>query len=418
MNHSIDTTLSTQLSILAQKIQAANQEADTDGLMARFFLERHASHVVWQVSCDNWNWVTQNGHELRQGNFGKLAALGYSIWFSSATDRDLYAGMFVEGEKRLKQRELFPADQVSFPNIPSAFLGIVLGTLALCDGKDRTELMSWLKQVLNEALRRNNPVGFTKLVYDYIGTRLDKRTLSIPLPDVRCTLVELALIDWGSRSGVFQVATPDLLPQNLYERILTLACSVDVSELSAGESAVVWESVTSCLSSSIHDRVLSPSHVVQLLSRFESAMRRWRWDIDGKAKIVRWNIGEEREVQDIVWLVLRSVFDDVVDEDSLPKFGHSSYKTDFGIPSIGTLIEVKFSRKREDFKRIEKEVMEDAIAYLQADRLYRRLIVFIYDDSASVQEHALTKSALEKLPNVEGVVIVSRPSQLPEAGEQ
>ena len=62
--------------------------------------------------------------------------------------------------------------------------------------------------------------------------------------------------------------------------------------------------------------------------------------------------------------------------------------------------------------------MEDSVGYLRETRMYQRLVVFIYDDSASVQEHAITSNALELLPNVEGVVIVSRPSQLPIAPQQ
>jgi hypothetical protein len=40
------------------------------------------------------------------------------------------------------------------------------------------------------------------------------------------------------------------------------------------------------------------------------------------------------------------------------------------------------------------------------------LIVFIYDDSASVQEHDTTRRALVQIPGIIDVVIVSRPSQL------
>ena len=40
------------------------------------------------------------------------------------------------------------------------------------------------------------------------------------------------------------------------------------------------------------------------------------------------------------------------------------------------------------------------------------LVVFIYDDSASVQEHDITRRALLEIPGMVDVVIVSRPSQL------
>lgn len=140
-------------------------------------------------------------------------------------------------------------------------------------------------------------------------------------------------------------------------------------------------------------------------------MKRWRWDGEKLLKPIRWPVTQEREVQDILWLILRSYFSDVVDEDALPKLGHSTYKADFGIGSLKLIIEVKFSTSKDDFKKIEKEVQEDCIPYLR-DLRYQSLIVFIYDDSASVQEHDTTRRALLELPGIIDVIIVSRPSQL------
>lgn len=140
-------------------------------------------------------------------------------------------------------------------------------------------------------------------------------------------------------------------------------------------------------------------------------MKRWRWDGDELQKPVHWAVTREREVQDILWLILRSYFTDVVDEDALPKLGHSTYKADFGIGSLKLIIEAKFATSKDDFKKIEEEVQEDCIPYLR-DLRYESLIVFIYDDSASVQEHDTTRQALMEIPGVVDVVIVSRPSQL------
>ena len=44
-------------------------------------------------------------------------------------------------------------------------------------------------------------------------------------------------------------------------------------------------------------------------------------------------------------------------------------------------------RNHSDVKKIEKEVMEDSIAYLSGTTAYKEIVVFIYDASASVQEH-------------------------------
>ena len=149
------------------------------------------------------------------------------------------------------------------------------------------------------------------------------------------------------------------------------------------------------------------------IANSQAAMRRWRYDKDSARQPVKWPVNSEREVQDILWLILRSVFDDVVDEETLPKAGHSTYRADFGIPSLGVLIEVKYARRRSDFKeKIEPEVMVDSVAYLHGTTAYKEIVVFIYDESASVQEHDITASSLRGIDRISDVIIVSRPSQL------
>jgi len=43
---------------------------------------------------------------------------------------------------------------------------------------------------------------------------------------------------------------------------------------------------------------------------------------------LRWEIRSEPEVQDSLLIMLRSIFDDVIDEETLPEFGHKSYRSD------------------------------------------------------------------------------------------
>jgi CheY-like chemotaxis protein len=154
------------------------------------------------------------------------------------------------------------------------------------------------------------------------------------------------------------------------------------------------------------------STVVSILSRFEDGLKRWRWDDDTLRNPIRWKITGEREVQDIVWLILRPYFQDLVDEETLPKFGHSSYRPDFAIPSLRLLIEVKYAYRRTDFREIEHGIMQDSIGYLIQTDKYSRIVVFIYDSSASVQEHAVTRDALTKISGLKDIIIVCRPSQL------
>jgi len=99
--------------------------------------------------------------------------------------------------------------------------------------------------------------------------------------------------------------------------------------------------------------------------------------------------------------------------ETLRKLGHSTYRADFAFPSLGLLIEVKYARKASDFKEFEKEIFEDYVAYLTDNGPYRKMAVFIYDESASVQNHGTTRNALLKLPNITDVIIACRPSHVP-----
>ena len=47
---------------------------------------------------------------------------------------------------------------------------------------------------------------------------------------------------------------------------------------------------------------------------------------------------------------------------------------------------------------------------------YDRILVFIYDESCSVQEHETTRKDLIKRHEIEDVIIVSRPSQIIKEG--
>ncbi len=56
--------------------------------------------------------------------------------------------------------------------------------------------------------------------------------------------------------------------------------------------------------------------------------------------------------------------------------------------------------------------MIDSIAYLSNTKAYDRILLFIYDESSSVQEHEITRKDLIKRDEIEDVIIVSKPSQI------
>ncbi len=410
--------LGAQQRALVDRVAGANAPGNLEGLFAYHVLHNEPDFpLAWAVNPTTPAWLTANAERL--GHMPALAALGFGLRHFRATAPPSVATRLAEGLAKLRLRDPFPEDRISFAFDPLLFLGIALAAVAL--GKEGDETRAWLVSVLDDP-RCGAATPYHALLYGYIRWTLTGDAVTID--DVRQyrDVAELALLEWGCRRRALLLVDPRLDLSRLQARVLYEAAVADPSALGAARAALVWSAVHASLVRSADELVLSRSHVAALLRRFEAAMRRWRWDDPAAVKHpVRWEITAEREVQDILWLILRSVFEDVVDEETLPRVGHSTYRADFGIPSLRLLIEAKYARKAGDFKVIEKEIMEDSIAYLLETRdRYDRVLVFIYDESASVQEHGLTQTGLRKLPQIEDVVVVSRPSQLtvPAAGAE
>jgi hypothetical protein len=160
---------------------------------------------------------------------------------------------------------------------------------------------------------------------------------------------------WVVDRGTANLNDPLHDARMLQQLIMRAVLRTDPSDLAVPQAALLLWAADDILGSSVDQMVLSRSHVGRVLRRFEPGMRRWRWDGDEVRHPIRWEVRSEREVQDILWIMPRSVFDEVVDEDTLPKFDHSSYRVDFGLPRLGVLVEAKYAYKGADFKKIETE---------------------------------------------------------------
>ncbi len=377
-----------------------NRPGSVEGLLAHHVLKDNPRiNIEWQVGCSP-AWMAT---EYRPTILDHVAALGYYLW---AHPTSQFTPQLLDGLSRVRERDAFKGVHLSLAHSPSRLLGIILGCVAV--GGAASETLAWCRTVL-EQIHQKGDTGFDPLVpylfYRAFGTKM------IAASQPNDTVYKLALLDWMTRHQMREDEPSLKQLQDDGQRILFQAAT-DLRFDSAPQAAFIWSGVTSILFHALGEASLQATDVVAVLENFEAAMKRWRWDGDAMQKPIRWPVTQEREVQDILWLILRSYFPDLVDEDTLPKLGHSTYKADFGIGSLKMIIEAKFASSKEDFKKIEKEVQEDCIPYLR-DLRYESVVVFIYDDSASVQEHDITRRALLEIPGIVGVVIVSRPSQLP-----
>lgn len=111
----------------------------------------------------------------------------------------------------------------------------------------------------------------------------------------------------------------------------------------------------------------------------------------------------EEDVQDILWIMLRSHFDQLERHSMLPRFGTKSYIPDFGIPHMSALVEVKFIGPKTDVSAIQESILADIPGYLNDPTTYDSVVVFVYDAAHKLRND---KKFIGDLMSVEGIVDV------------
>jgi hypothetical protein len=408
MTEAISHEIGRQLEKLKASILSHNKKGDICGLFSHHVLSKSAEwRDEWDALCDD-DWVDARFDEK---NAYSIAILGYSLSNLSSEA----SGRFKKAFDLLMQRDPFKGPPVSFAFQPATLIGLILGVKAVPEAGWRPEASRWLSSIIEKRLRSGGLTCYQGLLYSYARFLLDGSPQGISVDSMGLSIEELALLEYALRRNIFKDNRQDISVEirgNLIEQIINSSISEDVDE----KAAIIWIAVSESISTDVGSFLLSPHYVSAILSRFEAAMKRWRHDSDKPKNPIRWQIVSEREVQDILYLVLRSYFDDLIDEEVMPKFGHKYHKPDFAIPSLRLLIEAKYAYNKDDFKKLEQEIMIDTKAYLTDTQDYDRILVFIYDESSSVQEHEITKKALKKLDEIEDVIIVSKPSQIIKKG--
>jgi len=115
-----------------------------------------------------------------------------------------------------------------------------------------------------------------------------------------------------------------------------------------------------------------------------------------------------------LWAILAPVFPDIDDEENLPSIGHANPRADLAVPSLRTLIEVKYIRKpgQAGFKAVMDEIASDTGLYLSKSNDFDVIIAVVRDDCAQTEQHYELKSGIEQLNGVMAAIIFSRPSRM------
>ncbi len=156
--------------------------------------------------------------------------------------------------------------------------------------------------------------------------------------------------------------------------------------------------------------------LVVFLERIPVGLKRWTWEEEKgrtrNSEPVKWLIENEYQVQNLLYVLLAPIFDDIADEINLQQIGQKNPRADLYLPGMHTIIEVKYRKdKKKSFAKLIGEVAEDASLY-HADTKYKDayLVCFLWDHMCSTQEHAKFKEGVLKIQGIDACVVVSSPS--------
>lgn len=160
--------------------------------------------------------------------------------------------------------------------------------------------------------------------------------------------------------------------------------------------------------------------LVGFLEHVPVGLKRWTWEDAGRtrgAEPVKWRLENEYHVQNLLYILLAPMFNDIADEVNLQPVGQKNPRIDLYLPSLHTIIEVKYRKDaRKSFQALIGEIAEDASLY-RADVKYKdaRIVSFLWDCTRATQEHAKFKEGVSKIDGMSGCVVVSAPSTMGES---
>ncbi|MBI3913381.1 MAG: hypothetical protein HY327_04240 [Chloroflexi bacterium] len=400
-----DRMISAVLNQLNTTIRSTNRPGDLSGLLSFHILHKSqiGNSIDWNVFIPPSKWLDENDSDIYDAP--KLAVFGilcFEQFRRIGKPQPEISIAFTKGIDRLGERQNVFSTPNSWILQPNVVIGIALGISA----SNNTSSARWLNGKLEEGFNRPDIPSFLRLCYGYglylVNSQLAERKNYV-LPTMKpdsCTLAELALGIWLARHEY-------LLPSehgvsnwldDAQSAILERCLAEDLQYITDEKAAVILE----VLYSYIHVRSQYPrlDLVTSLLLNFEPAMERW---------MSPWRIKDEYDIQSLLWLILRSHFDDLRYEEYLPKLGRSGHRFDIGITQLNLVVEAKYVRKASDFQKTVDEIGKDS-AQLPTQLKFSGIFVFVYDESCSSEQHAWARQTIEGIRFVKRCVIVNAPS--------
>ena len=328
--------------------------------------------------------------------YQQIAAAGFAL--ARDPSRGGLVAAFKGAFEHLSERTFFAEGRTPRFEVDSvALLGVALGANAAEIPVDR---IRWLVNLLRRSLR------------------------TLQGDHWQCDVVEIArgIIDEKHELSIknkrLQTAFSETLSEDKRQAawVEMVACCGDRDAVQIAVNRAVFEHCAASLAA-LPIAGAGVAGLISILEGLAQSMSHWTYETSVRVKGVKpqqWEIDHEYHVQNLMWTLLRPVFSDLVDEQSLPKIGHKTPRYDLGVPSLGTIVEVKFMRKAGSAacRKTTEEIAADRSLYLGPTTGYSKLIAFIWDECRQTEEYQTLKEGLEGMDGIEKVVILPRPSRM------
>ncbi|MDW9650151.1 hypothetical protein GOB33_18855 [Sinorhizobium meliloti] len=355
-------------------------------------------------------WILRNDEALRQLVIEASNVQGQSFLpeHAAVLGYGLNANLLLADEKARLEAEIAHISGRTFfaPNRARRFEvdGVALLGVTLAARSIATEGLDWLKELLGRSLSEGAGdswhSGLVNACMNVIG---DSRVRIVP--------VELAAA--LALRGVGDLHDDDL------RRAVDLAMMLEGHPSGVERDAVRLAVFNAALGrqSSISFGAASREDLVRILRNVSKSMRLWRYEDaprTAKSLRARWEIENEYHVQALLWVILAPLFADLEEEENLPSIGHKNPRADLALPSLRTIIEVKFVRSagQAAWASVVEEVAADSALYLSHSGTYDNIVAVVWDDAAHTEQHEEIRLGLEKLRGVSTAIILSRPGKM------
>lgn len=358
----------------------------------------HVKALIVFLTGEHAECLTGYGQETIA--YGLPSYLGYSIAFESKYSPDLISSFCDEVTLLAEKKFFIPSRVPRFEVDGPALLGVALGLYTIkCEDK----LYYWFLELLNcsyEALEGNI---FEQSLVDAARQVLNKR-------DSITTESEIVSVAISHRLGLG-------IDSSLRNSAWTKVFEDSLGDLQIRSFKIaVFDHCVSCLASISIDGAGYEDLKLLLENVASTSISKWTYEHKPRVRhgfARKWNIDHEYHVQNYLHTILKPVFPDLVEEETLPKIGPKSPRADLCIPSLLTIVEVKFWKNtgQRACADLLEELAADSALYRGHRSQYKRIIAYIWDNCRQTERYSVLRDGLRELA-IDDVIIHTRPSHM------